>query len=237
MLPHLKRCQNNSSNDKRDFMVCQPCHTKSNFLGRASFCSTTSWGEIKTSLWNSKWPLLKGSSTWTWRDSRRKIFRSSKFELAARARKRVHCSPHKLDIIILSFLSKDKFKNFIEVQSDDRWWWFQWYIDQSHQLGAFLLKGPNSTLTAGTTFDLAGRLCAKPIINQSDHLCSIRAVKLPFRYHDLHQCQYMLTIQYTHPCLDRIDPWAALRIKMSKTMVIFQFCWQIVQLTGQTDQW
>ena len=231
MLPHLKRCQNNSSDDKRDFIVCQPCHTKSNFLGRASCCSTTSWGEIKTSLWNSKWPLLKGSSTWTLRDSRRKIFRSSKFELAARARKRVHYSPHKLDIIILSFLSKDKFKNFMEVQNNDRWWWCLWYVDQSHQLGAFLLKGPNSTLTGGTTFDLAGRLCAKKtIINQSDKLCLLLTAL------SLSWFTSLPIYASTHPCLDRIDPWAALRIKMRKTIVIFQFCWQVVQLTGQTDQ-
>ena len=26
----------------------------------------------------------------------------------------------------------------------------------------------------------------------------------------------------THPCLERIDPWAALRIKRRKTIVIFQ---------------
>ena len=39
---------------KEKIIVCQPCHTKLNFLGRASFCSTTSWGEIKTNLWNSK---------------------------------------------------------------------------------------------------------------------------------------------------------------------------------------
>ena len=123
--------------------IClSPCHTKLNFLDRASFYSTTSWDEIKTKLGIREVDLNLG-----------------RLQTEGFPQQQVWCRRSGRED------SPVQPSHAVPIQWYDHWWWWPGYdhwwwwwrgyiIDQ---LGGFLLKGPNSTLT-GTIFGLAGRL-------------------------------------------------------------------------------